>query len=520
MTTFAAMGQRILQIKMPAGYNDWMLNKAIEKQLDTTDFTFKIENKSLDARKRNDIHWEIKIVVSSEAIKETLDNKIKDLDIPYSKRDTKVVIVGSGPAGFFAAYVLQKAGFSTTIIERGSNVTKRSSDIDNFEKTGIFNSKSNYAFGEGGAGTFSDGKLTSRSKRISLEKNFILNTYVDAGAPDEILYMTHPHLGSDNLKIIVENLRNRYIDLGGEILFETQLEDIKISAGKVTKIITSAGELEADFFMIAPGHSAYDTYRMLIRNGVGFHGKNLAIGSRIEHHQELINMSRWGIKHIPGVKAAEYRLTSKGNGKENIYSFCMCPGGMVVPASAVAESNIVNGMSLYQRDNKFANAGCVASISLENILGKEVSAMESLEWMEQLENSFYTYAKGYKAPICSIDDFINKKISTPPKNTSYPLGVIHAPLWELLPDKVEMALRNGLRDFSRKIRGFETGQIMGLESKTSAPIQVDRSKNGLCNGLQNLFVIGEGSGYAGGIISSAADGVKVAMNIVNNQYST
>ncbi len=508
------MGQRVLQIKMPAGYNDWMLNKAVEKILKTPEFTYKIDNKSLDARKKSNIHWQIKLLVTSDAIKENIETKDETHEIPYKKRNKSIVITGSGPAGFFAAYVLQKAGFQTTIIERGTEVKKRGNDISNFESTGIFNPTSNYAFGEGGAGTFSDGKLTSRSKRISLEKNFILNTYVEAGAPEEILYMTHPHLGSDNLKAIVENLRNKYISLGGEILFETQLEDIKVSSGKVTKAITSAGELEADYFLVAPGHSAYDTYRMLMRNGVGFHAKNFAIGSRMEHYQEVINLAQWGIKHIPGVKAAEYRLTSKGDGNEHIYSFCMCPGGVVVPASAVTESNIVNGMSLYERDNNFANAACVASVNLSNLLGKDVSASESLDWMEHLENSFFNFSKGYKAPICTIKDFLNKKITKEPKETSYPLGTINAPFWEMLPDKVEKAMRNGMKDFIRKIKGFETGNIMGLESKTSAPIQVDKEKDGLCANFSNLFVIGEGSGYAGGIISSAADGVRTAMEIV------
>ena len=512
--TFTAMGQRIIQIKMPAGYNDWMLNKAIEKKIKTSDFTYKIDNKSLDARKKSNIHWQIKLVITSDSIKETFYEQEKTLDIPFKKRNNRVIITGSGPTGFFAAWVLQKAGFQTTIIERGTDVQKRGNDINSFEKTGIFNSKSNYAFGEGGAGTFSDGKLTSRSKRISLEKKYILNTYVDAGAPEEILYMTHPHLGSDNLKIIIENLRKKYIALGGEILFETKLEDIKVSSGKVIKAITTAGELEADYFLIAPGHSAYDTYRMLMRNGVGFHTKNFAIGSRMEHYQEIINMAQWGIKHIPGIKAAEYRLTSKGDGNEHIYSFCMCPGGVVVPASAVAESNIVNGMSHYQRDNRFANAACVSSVNLEDLLGKEISALQALDWMEQLEKSFFDFSQGYKAPTCTIKDFINRKITIAPKETSYPLGTIHAPLWELLPEKVEKALRNGLKDFTRKMKGFETGNLLGLESKTSAPIQVDREQNGLCFGFKNLYIIGEGSGYAGGIISSAADGVRTALELI------
>ncbi len=508
------MGNKHISVKMPTGYDEQHLRKKIESYINTKNYTYVIENKSLDARKKSNIYWEMRLLVTSDAIDISVPNTKPELIIPYKKRNEKVVIVGSGPAGFFAAFVLQQAGFSTTILERGADVEKRTLGIEAFEKSGIFNPISNYAFGEGGAGTFSDGKLTSRSKRISAEKKFILSSYVKAGAPKEIEYMTHPHLGSDNLKKIVKNLRQQFEDIGGTVLFETTMIDIKVKNGIVSQIETNKGSIDANHFLIAPGHSAYDTYRLLINQGVGFHTKNFAIGSRMEHHQELINVAQWGVKSLPGLKAAEYRLTSKGDGKHQVYSFCMCPGGVVVPATAVADANIVNGMSQYLRNNNFANAACVATININNILEKEVSALETLEWMENLEKSFYTFSQGYKAPICSIRDFINKKPSNRKFHTSYPMGTIQAPLWEMLPAKVENALRFGLKDFGRRIKGFDTGNIMGLESKTSAPIQVDRDKNGLCVGFDNLFVIGEGSGYAGGIISSAADGVKAAMCII------
>ncbi len=508
------MGYKHISLKMPTAYDDDGLRKKLEKQLRLKDFSYTIENKSLDARNKNNIHWELRVLVSSDAFAESDLVSKPDLSIPFKKRNKKVVVVGSGPAGFFAAFVLQKAGFKTTLIERGTDVKKRTTDIASFESTGVFNSISNYAFGEGGAGTFSDGKLTSRSKRISLEKKFILSTYVEAGAPKEIEFMAHPHLGSDNLKLIVENLRKQFVDNGGTFLFETTMTDIKVKNNKAIHIETNNGDIDADYFLIAPGHSAYDTYRMLMKQGVRFHIKNFAIGSRMEHHQEIINVAQWGRKSLPGVKAAEYRLTSKGDGRQQVYSFCMCPGGVIVPAAAVENANIVNGMSRYLRDNQFANAACVATLNLNNILNKEVSALEALDWMEKLENSFYQFSKGYKAPFCSIRDFINKKQNQSAIQTSYPLGIIQAPLWELLPNEIEHAMREGLKDFIRKMKGFETGNLLGLESKTSAPIQVEREKNGLCTGFDNLYVIGEGSGYAGGIISSAADGVKAAMGIV------
>ena len=510
------MGYKRISIKIPVGYDEDRLRKKIRWFVNVDDFSYTIESKSLDARNKNNIHWEMRLLISSDSFKQDLPELKPELDIPFRKRDEKVVVVGSGPAGFFAAFVLQKAGFKVTLIERGTDVTTRTKDIKTFESTGIFIANSNYAFGEGGAGTFSDGKLTSRSKKISVEKKFILESYVSAGAPDEIKYMTHPHVGSDNLKIIVKNLRAQFENLGGTYLFETTMTDIKVVTGKVTKITTNNGDIVANYFLIAPGHSSYDTYRMLMKKGINFHAKNFALGSRMEHQQEIINLAQWGKKSLPGVKAAEYRLTSKGINQEQVYSFCMCPGGIIVPAAATAYTNIVNGMSDYMRDNEFANAACVATVNIGTILNREVSAMETLDWMENLENSFFNFSKGYKAPFCSIKDFIAKKITKSSMNTSYPLGIIETPLWELLPKSVEASMRAGLKDFIRKMKGFETGNIMGLESKSSAPIQVDREKDGLCTGFENLYVIGEGSGFAGGIISSAADGVKSALSIISS----
>ena len=436
------------------------------------------------------------------------------LEIPYKKSNRTALVVGSGPAGFFAAYTLQKGGIKTTLIERGTPVDKRSREIELFETGSGFFPKSNYAFGEGGAGTFSDGKLTSRSKRISRERQFILNSYVNAGAPEEIRYLSHPHLGTDKLKVIVKNLRKMFRELGGEMVFETQMTGLHIKNGRVTGIKTEKGDLEADFVVLATGHSAFETFRMLMQNGVKFHIKNFALGSRMEHPQELINKAQWGVAQLKGVKAAEYRLTSPGSGGHPVYSFCMCPGGKIVPATAYADTNIVNGMSRYQRDGQFANAAIVAGLNLNSLLQREVLAAEALDWLEKLERSFYGFS-GYRAPFCSIQSFLKGKIISGSTETSYPMGLAEAPLWEMLPPEISNAIRKGLRDFSHKIRGFETGNLLGLESKTSAPIQADREKNGLCTGFQNLYIAGEGSGYAGGIISSAADGIKAAMDILS-----
>lgn len=506
------MGFKTVTIKLPTDFTTGLLRSKITKELRIEDFTFQIENKSLDARKKSNIFWLIKVAVSSSEIKDSEQVESEKLEIPHKKRDKQIVVVGSGPAGFFNAFVLQKAGFKVTLIERGSEVEKRGKSITNFERTGIFDPQNNYSFGEGGAGTFSDGKLTSRSKRISKEKHFILENYVKAGAPAEIMYMAHPHLGTDNLRKIVRNLRVEFENIGGTILFETMLEDIIVRNSKVTEVVTSQGNFPADALFIAPGHSAYETYQMLIRRGVQFRTKNFAIGSRMEHPQEIINLAQWGHKKLPGVKAAEYRLTSRADGKHQVFSFCMCPGGIVVPAAAYANTNIVNGMSFYNRNGNFANAACVAGIHPDELAGKTVSPLEALENLQSLEESFFNYSNGYNAPACSISDFLKQKSKSNNLESSYPLGLKTAPLWELLPATIVKSMQAGLTDFIRKMRGFETGNLLGFESKTSAPIQVIREKNGLCENFDNLYIIGEGSGYAGGIISSAADGIRAAMS--------
>ena len=508
------MGFKTISLKLPTDFTPEQLRIKISKELRISDFTFQIENKSLDARNKSNIFWLVQVVVKSAEIKGGEEINTENLEIPYKKRKEQVVVTGSGPAGFFAAFVLQKAGFNVTLIERGSEVSKRSKSIQTFEKTGIFDAQNNYAFGEGGAGTFSDGKLTSRSKHISPEKKFILSSYIEAGAPDEIAYMAHPHLGTDNLKKIVRNIRLSYEELGGRILFETMLEDVVIKNSKVTEVITSQGILPADALFIASGHSAYETYKMLIRRGIPFRTKNFAIGSRMEHPQEIINKAQWGHINIPGVKAAEYRLTSPADGKHQVFSFCMCPGGMVVPAAAYENTNIVNGMSYYNRNGKFANAACVAGIHPDELAGKTVSPLEALENLKQMEEKFYQYSAGCKAPACRITNFLKLKNNDGKLKSSFPLGLTSAPLWELLPAQIVQSMQAGLTDFIHKMRGFETGNLIGLESKTSSPVQVVRQPGGLVEGFENLYIIGEGSGYAGGIISSGADGIRAAMRLV------
>ena len=341
------MGHKDITLQLPTDYSETQLREKIEKELKVKEFSWQIKKKSLDARRKNKIFWQLSVSVSSEHIEGPSPEAAPTLDIPYRKTKEKVVVVGSGPAGFFCAFVLQKAGFNTTLIERGAEVKKRAEGIRKFEETGEFDPVSNYAFGEGGAGTFSDGKLTSRSKHISLERDFIISSYIDAGAPKEIKYMAHPHLGSDNLKKIIAVLRKQFLDVGGEMLFETLLEDIMIKDGKVCEAITTDGVVAADNFVVASGNAAHETYKMLIDRGIKFRTKNFAIGCRMEHPQEIINKAQWGKKSLEGVKAAEYRLAASG-GEFPVYTFCQCPGGSIVPATAYGNTNIVNGMSFIQ----------------------------------------------------------------------------------------------------------------------------------------------------------------------------
>jgi len=472
----------------------------------------------LDARNKKNIHWLLRINIISDELKGGDPPVSEKLNIPYKKHKEKVLVIGSGPAGFFCALTLLKAGFDVTILERGSEVDKREKAVINFEKSGIFNTSNNYCFGEGGAGTFSDGKLTSRSKYISCERNFIIENYIKAGAPDEIKYLAHPHLGTDNLKKIVVNLRNQFINDGGKIFFDTKVEDIEIIDNVATRIFTTKGIIDFDAIFIASGNSAYDTYKILINRGIMFRTKNFAVGTRMEHIQEIINMAQWGKKIIKGIKAAEYRLTSEGDGKHHVYSFCMCPGGIVVPAMAFEYTGIVNGMSYYNRDGIYANAACVASVHPDELAGYAVSAYDALNILENFERKFYAFSNSYKAPACTIKEFINKRLINETFTSSYPLSTIKAPLWNLLPDVIVDAITKGLIEFSKKIKGFENGILLGFESKTSSPIQVVRDEKGLCSGFENIYVVGEGSGYAGGIISSASDGIKIAMRFIYSKY--
>ncbi len=509
------MAYLAIEINLPPAYTEADLKSAISGVVKSDKFSYRIERKSLDARKKSNIHWQLKIAVECDGPGNDApdDNK---LIIPHSRRAETIAVVGSGPAGFFSAFVLAKAGFNVTLIERGSAVGPRKQGIEEFERTGKFNPRANYAFGEGGAGTFSDGKLTSRSKNISREKKFFFDSYIRAGAPEEISWLAMPHVGSDKLTKIVANLREEFLADGGRFQFETRMTSMKKHGRKIISIDTDSGAIEADFFVLATGNSAYDTYRMLINAGIGFTVKPFAIGMRVEHPQVLINKSQWGKPAIPGLKAAEYKLTWQDKSGAGVYSFCMCPGGKIVPATAFEGLNIVNGMSCYSRSLPNANAAIVAGTDLARLLRKEVEPAEALDYVESLERKFYDISGSYRAPAMLIKNFCQKKLNGRLPATSYPFGIFEYDFGELLPNGIINPIRQAMPSFENKIKGFEEGVIIGLESKTSSPLRASRDITGRSLSADNLWICGEGSGYSGGIVSSAADGIKAAFSIIES----
>lgn len=512
----AINGQKINQIelKLPVNFSKAQLENLIARKIGSNQFSYEILLQSLDARNKKDIYWNLRVNVI-EGVK-NFNFEFPTIKISHKKRNKKVCIIGSGPAGFFSAYVLQKAGYDTIIIEQGCEVGKRSKLINKFEKIGEFSEIANYAYGEGGAGTFSDGKLTSRTKSIDKEKNFVIDCYIKAGAPKEIRYLSHPHIGTNNLIKVVKNLRNMYESIGGLIVFETKFLDMNIKDGVVKSIETNKGIIDCDYLFVACGHSSYDTYRMLIGKGVKFQNKAFAIGSRVEHLQEIVNLSQWGKIKITGLKAAEYKLTYKSSENLPVYSFCMCPGGKIVQATPKYGLSIVNGMSYYSRSSPWANSAIVAGIYLPELLKKdELAPNEALDWLENLESRFFEISHGFRLPALIIKDLINNRLSNNFPETSYAFGLLTYDFREIFPEKVYQSIKNSLIKFMKKIKGFEDGIIMGLESKTSSPIQIIRDEKTRAAGFENLFVIGEGSGRAGGIISSAVDGIKSAMTLVN-----
>ncbi len=430
------------------------------------------------------------------------------------------VIVGTGPAGIFAGLILAEAGLEPILLERGKPVKERAKDTQKFWHEGKLNPESNVQFGEGGAGTFSDGKLQTRIKdKLNRDKK-ILQSLVDAGAPEEILFENKPHVGTANLIGVVKNLRKYITDLGGRYLFETRLHDLNLDGNRVTGVLLANGnEIKTDFLILAIGHSARDTFQMLHERGVKISPKPFSVGFRIEHPQEMINRNQYG-KHSahPELGAADYQLAYHSSGRRTVYSFCMCPGGRVIAAASETGHLVTNGMSQYARNGINSNSAIVAEVYPSDFEDNPLAGIDFQRYWEQ--KAFIAGGEEYFAPAQLVGDFISDIPSSGlgAIQPSYLPGINLTNLRDLFPPYIINAILEALPNFDRKITGFSMHDavLTGIETRTSSPLRIIRDADLQSVSIQGLYPTGEGSGYAGGIISSAIDGIKAAENVIEH----
>ncbi|WP_281614538.1 FAD-dependent protein [Flammeovirga sp. SubArs3] len=484
--------------------------------------TVRMTRRSVDARKKK-----VKVNVEAEIFVDespTLNISYKK-DYPNVSDAKRVVIVGAGPAGLFAALRFLELGIKPIIIERGNDVQKRRRDLANINKKNIVNEDSNYCFGEGGAGTYSDGKLYTRSKKRG-DFRRICEIFVAHSASEEILIDAHPHIGTNKLPKVIAEMRQSILDAGGEVHFETRVEDFIISGNEIKGVVTQQGDkIEGEAVLLATGHSARDIFRLLQKKEVEIERKPFALGVRIEHPQGLIDKIQYHLddrdrgEYLP---AAAYSLVSqvgyKGQ-KKGVFSFCMCPGGFIVPSATAPGEVVVNGMSPSRRDSQFSNSGIVVSVD-DDEFGpyiKKYGELAAMEFQAEVERKACEVAGGTQvAPAQRLGDFINGKVSNDLNETSYQPGLLSVDMREVLPQAIAHRLKFGFKDFGKKMRGYLTNeaQIVGVESRTSSPVRIPREKE-TCEHTQikRLFPCGEGAGYAGGIASAAMDGELCANRI-------
>ena len=494
------------EISLPAGSSREELDRAVRKRFGTG--SYRIIRQSLDARKKPQLFWKYRISTETPPLPPDPEHYFP---VNLRSGQGRAVVVGSGPAGFFAADVLKRAGFSVTLLEQGQPAPERRDSILSFEKGGPFPDRANYAFGEGGAGTFSDGKLTSRTKHVSREREYIRLRYVQYGAPQEILWMAHPHIGSNKLFALVQKGRKDLQERGVDILFNRQVTDLLMRKGRCIGVRTETEEFPADYTLLAPGHSALPLFRRLSARGARFQSKGFSLGFRIEHPRELINRAQWERDSVPGLKAAEYRLTAKAESGRGIYTFCMCPGGFVVPAAWREGLNIVNGVSMYERSSPWSNAAILATVKPEEIFPDADNPMAVLDSLEALEGRAFELLGTYGVPGSLPGKLVSGSTSSILPESSFPFPVVPLDYRQFYPEWLLKDLSDGISRFSRQIRGFETGLILGLETTSSAALKILRSDSGEVIGIPGLYIAGEGSGSAGGIMSSAVDGLRIAM---------
>ncbi len=494
---------------------DILLRKAA-KQLDISTGEIsgiKILRKSIDARKK-DIIFNYKVAVYiNESVPEKSNYTFEYKDVSKAK---EVHIVGFGPAGMYAALRCIELGFKPIVLERGKNVQDRRRDLRAINQEHFVHEDSNYCFGEGGAGTYSDGKLYTRSlKRGDVRR--IFENLVFHGATEQILIDAHPHIGTNKLPKIIQNIRETILQYGGEVHFESRLTDLIIRNNKLVAIQLNNGvEMSVNALILATGHSARDIYNLLHKKEIALKAKSFAMGVRVEHPQQIIDNIQY---HCTGdrdelLPAAAYSLVHQVQNR-GVYSFCMCPGGFIVPAATANGEVVVNGMSPSRRNNKFANSGIVVEINVDKDIPKydRFGPLKGLEYQKNLERlAFTSGGRTQTAPAQRLADFVEGRFSSELNETSYQPGLKSAPLHSLLPKLIGSRLRKGFAAFGRKMHGYYTNEanIVGVESRTSSPVNIPRKENLEHPEIEGLFPCGEGGGYAGGIISAAMDGERCA----------
>jgi uncharacterized FAD-dependent dehydrogenase len=476
---------------------------------------YKILKRSIDARSRT-IWVNLQVLVIKLGEEFPVEEKGFEAG-PIKSKEKSCIIVGFGPAGMFAALRLIEMGIKPIVLERGRCVKDRRRDLALMNKEHIVNNDSNYCFGEGGAGTFSDGKLYTRSKkRGDIQK--VLKVFVEHGADPNIAFEANPHIGTNKLPAIVEDIRNSILEYGGEVHFEKKVIDFILVKNKIKMVVCGDGsEYEAQNVILATGHSARDIFELMDKKKLEIEAKPFALGVRIEHPQELIDSIQYRCdvrsEHLP---PANYKLVSQQRGR-GVFSFCMCPGGIIAPASTSPGEVVVNGWSPSKRNGKYANSGMVVSVGEKDFEPfKEFGELRAMKYQEQVEKVAFQTNMDLTAPAQRVMDFIKNKESRSLENTSYIPGVKSRDLREVLPKDVSLALREGLVTFGKKMRGYtsEMGMLVGVESRTSSPVRIPRDKESLLHTeCTNLYPCGEGAGYAGGIMSAALDGIACAEKV-------
>ena len=518
---------RIRQLKVNVDHQDDLSNKVAKKlHIKTSDIKkLKIIRKSLDARKKDNLFYVYEVDIetslennilkqnnSSDIFKSPKEEYIFPIKCSALEKE-KTVIVGSGPAGLFASYLLAENNYNPIIIERGEPVEERVKTIEKFWKTGILNTESNVQFGEGGAGTFSDGKLNTLVKDKAYRGKKVFEIFVENGAPKEIMYESKPHIGTDILRQVIINMRNKIISMGGEFYYNTKLTNINIKNNILESIeVNDKKIIPCDNLILAIGHSARDTFEMLYKKGLNMSAKPFAVGVRIEHPQEMINVNQYGEKYAKTLPPASYKLTYTTKKNRGVYSFCMCPGGYVVNASSEQRRIAVNGMSNYKRDTTNANSALVVTISPADF---GTHPLDGIKFQRKLEELAYQNGEG-KIPLQLYKDYkLNIKTEQLGKVTPITKGeYTFSNLNKIFPEYINESLKEAIDYFDNKIEGYgrDDAVLLGVESRTSSPIQIKRDETGLSN-IKGIYPCGEGAGYAGGITTAAMDGIKMAENI-------